>query len=69
VFDLILGLQFATSKKCFLQFKSYSNWANWAFKRSYPFPFAHAHLSPHLPLFNSTIKGIEPSFFWGREVH
>jgi hypothetical protein len=64
VFDLILVLKFATSRKCFLQFISNSNWANWAFKRPYPLPFALAPLSPHLPMFNSTIMGIEPSSFW-----
>jgi hypothetical protein len=66
-FDLILGLNFATSKICFLQFRSYSNWANWAYERPYLLPFALAPLCPHLPLFNLAIMGIEPSSFWGRE--
>jgi len=67
VFDLILGLNFATSKIFFLQFRSNSNWANWACKRPYLLPFALAHLCPHFPLFNLAIMGIEPSSFWGRE--
>jgi hypothetical protein len=69
VFNLILSLKFATSKNLFLQFKLDSDWANWAFKMPYPSPFALAPFSPHLPLFNSAIMGIEPSSFWGREIN
>jgi hypothetical protein len=46
--DLILDLKFATSKKCFSQFRLDSNWANWAFKRPYPLVFG---LAPPFPPF------------------
>ncbi len=59
IVDLIWSLKFATNKRIFLQKN--------IFRLGQLGLLAFAPLPPHLPLFNSSIMGIEFYLFGGRE--